>query len=693
MVCMYRVHTAMTSRVHSYLPADLDNYYPYVLSGSFFPDSFYTCGSSEASEAIHWPPFLQKAVQFYRSKYQRHGDTEDARRLRAFLYGVLTHQIVDSSWHSIGMEEGLLVYLANADFAGDVERAHQLLDTAGDFMLMRRFMDRSLFTMDWEYPNWDDIKGILELMDISLPKEMIKYCTMRGESALKAEEKIVDTTATVYTRISPLLDDILESYHIGGLQETTDTAIRCIPELDDWFEHGAPLDPWLLCGAIPRPQAIGKTLKGDGTIISTYSPMSKFGHALAIGNFLEEPSLAISALIEDGVGSVYVLPLSDFTDVETYNLNSPVFLRGMSSGTNNTFQYQKRFGQALAPYNVLDITYLLVSEPGTSSVHIFKGANLILTFHDFQASSQFGYGGKNQQGISLHTWDLNNDGIQEIFITAPLNDVNGSHVQGEVIVLDGAKVLQMLVISPGYEIIDMQFVISKRITLPKKYVQNGYEQFGSSLAISADSIFVGVQGFGAVMVFDHEFQFQYSFQGESVKNNAYGLKVSSETGLYASEWILHGEWEDVQYVIVGAHREDFNGIQNCISCGAVYVYVIKERPIFCTKLHLEPLAANSFAQFGTGAVINNGTLYVSSQGYKDNSGKLFSVSMNQVLKSPSELLIKTPVVDGAYGYNGFGKQLVIHEDQIIIGESLFGYDELWDDTKRLMGRVGIYTLR
>lgn len=96
-------------------------------AGSFFPDAFYTClGNSEAAEAAHWPPFLEAAVKFWKAKYGKESDSHEGRlSLKAFLYGAFTHQIADVSWHSLGVQQGMLSMLAANDFDGDTSSAHR----------------------------------------------------------------------------------------------------------------------------------------------------------------------------------------------------------------------------------------------------------------------------------------------------------------------------------------------------------------------------------------------------------------------------------------------------------------------------------------------------------------------------------------------------------------------------------------
>lgn len=663
------------------------------MSGAFFPDSFYTCGSEQVSETIHWPPFLKAAVTYHRGKYP--ATSREGGELKAFLYGVFTHQIMDSSWHSINLEEGLLTYIAQTEFGGDAERAHQYIDTAGDFLLLRKLSDRSYFKQNWEYPNWNDIHEILQRLGYSLNRPMLQYCTRRGESALKAEIGVIESGALMYTKISPLMDDVLDSYYLGGLQEVTDTIIRCLPHFDDWFKNGASQDPWELCTAIPKPPlvtaaALNINIQQHGTIVSTYSALSQFGHAISLGDYLGEPSVAISGLTDAKLGSVYVLPLSEYVSSAhvPIKLQPPTLISQVRTvHPRHQFQFQSRFGTALSHFKVFDITYLLVTEPGTSSIHIFHESSLVLSIRDFAANSRLGLGAKHHEGLAITTHDLNGDGIPEIILTAPMNDVEGARMRGEVFVLDGKEVLTALLHGQTGQLMDLRLLNFTTWSLPYGYQHNGYEQFGASIGITKDHVFIGASGLGVVFMFDHRQTLLGVIERDHV-NQPVDRQSSAQSGLFGST-IFGGYFYGGEYVLIGSHLQTFG---SCVSCGAVYLYKIHDNEItFWTKIKLDRTSDNSYAKFGTQIAVHEGMVYISAQEYQ-GGGALFSVKLSQVFGEPNEILLDGDALLRGERYTGFGKSLAVGYDKIFIGEPLFGYDELYDDEKKLMGRVGIYEI-
>ncbi len=132
------VHLSILSRIHSILPKDIQNYSTFLQSGVFFPDAFYNClGKDDAAESTHWPNFLKTSIEYYKQKSKQlklknqdnislyYKDEEiNLLELKAFIYGVLAHQVTDVSWHSLGVNQGLLEMLTEMDFDGDNQKAH-----------------------------------------------------------------------------------------------------------------------------------------------------------------------------------------------------------------------------------------------------------------------------------------------------------------------------------------------------------------------------------------------------------------------------------------------------------------------------------------------------------------------------------------------------------------------------------------
>ncbi|KAK9370098.1 zinc dependent phospholipase C-domain-containing protein [Lipomyces kononenkoae] len=248
--CGIGVHIQILSRIRENLAPDVNSHSSFAIPGAFFPDAFYSCMSqSTSAEIAHWPPFLKSAAQYYRKKYDA-GKDPAGIGLRAFLFGVLTHQIADVSWHSLGVDQGLLMAMAIREYDGDYAAAHNTLDTGGDIIIMERLL-RTSPNLEWLIQRWSipskDIIEIYSSMGISISRPVLEYCMARGVAALGAELNIARSMYPSYAKKSPLLLDRLEDYFLGGLQEITSSIIKCLDNFESWLDNGTPDDPWELC--------------------------------------------------------------------------------------------------------------------------------------------------------------------------------------------------------------------------------------------------------------------------------------------------------------------------------------------------------------------------------------------------------------------------------------------------------------
>lgn len=251
--------------------------------GAFFPDCFYNClGLSEEAEEAHWPPFLAAGLNHWKNRYShllddplweeylsgaetadweqvlgndRIEEFKNALRLRAFLFGVFTHQVTDVSWHSLGFQQGFLDMLKERDFEGDVEKAHEALDVGGDMILMARLQsadpDLSWLETPWDVP-YSDISDIYKRLGSFVSKREIEYCMVQGKAALRAEKRFAGAGFRRYASLSPVLFSELETYYLGGIQEIARTVQHCAGKLAAWFHKKGDINEeasWDVCEA------------------------------------------------------------------------------------------------------------------------------------------------------------------------------------------------------------------------------------------------------------------------------------------------------------------------------------------------------------------------------------------------------------------------------------------------------------
>lgn len=233
---LFSVHLELVERIIPVLPPRIAQHRDFVRSGAFYPDAFYNCrGQYDVAEDAHWPPFLATGVDLV---LERKKKGEDTSELEAFLIGILSHQVSDVSWHSLGLFQGLLKAMATSEFNGDYDEAHSVLDVGGDMIQLSRRTDKRKKDAKWQY-NIDDIVELVTRAGYpDIPQSSIHYCMARGQAAYTGELQVADVVHKTYSRKSPTMFNELESYFIGGLTDMHEQVEECLPELIRWMDSG-----------------------------------------------------------------------------------------------------------------------------------------------------------------------------------------------------------------------------------------------------------------------------------------------------------------------------------------------------------------------------------------------------------------------------------------------------------------------
>lgn len=772
--CGVGTHLTLLARAAVELGDDLD--VPNAQAGAFFPDAFYSCwGQSEGAEAAHWPPFLKVAVDYWREKY---GEGEQARQLqdqvqaqgllswiypprfrgnvkqnrkdrlalKSFIYGILTHQVADISWHSLGVHQGLLSMIAERDFEGDIDRAHTTVDAGGDFILVKRLLNSGLdldwYDLDrpWDYPT-DDIIEIMKRAGHSTSKTALDYCMLRGRGALEMEFRLARTGYQSFAQLSPTLYSELDSYYMGGTEEMTMAIRRCVPNLQQWFRNGTPDDPWSLCtpyyGRHPMPSTV--TLAShcsndvlahvdenadenvdefaqaaaqeqetfeqplSATLLTTNMKQGLFGASIAAGNFLGRPSFAISAPLESKKGSVYVIEAQNITlaqnqngltDMAAVTEIADVELKSnpsRSSGSSRDFD--DRFGHAVCPISFgTDTDLLAVSTPGQSSITLFLKGVEMGHIYCSQAVTEYGAQGLKQIGVTLASGDLDGDGMDELIIGAPYSDVNGTAQQGKVFVVNGAALRAMVLGNgnldickhpQGVEIIDLPRSVPR--SLPT-HAQRQYAQFGARLAVvrrqQARALLVGAPGASSVYGFKLD-------NGQLVQ----AFTIPSEESVksdFGGAMLTSDPHNKNGWIAVGHSLETLSagrGRPDCIQCGIVYLYRMTPdfSVAFHSKFHLGD--KTSFSRFGQSGTMVDDQLLIASPYAKNDQGQLW-----KVILGPDNVKQATILIDhGPMPYSGgFGTAVdaIVSNTATLIMVGMPHYGDQFHN--RLMGAVAAY---
>ena len=113
------------------------------------------------SEDTHWGQFVKVAFDFVNEKYPVPWD-EDTEKLVAFLFGIISHQVADISWHGLeGLADGFLPVLGKLGFHGSYNTAHDFGDVADDMIGIFEWNVTSYAT-EWFVP----LQDIMEIYDV-----------------------------------------------------------------------------------------------------------------------------------------------------------------------------------------------------------------------------------------------------------------------------------------------------------------------------------------------------------------------------------------------------------------------------------------------------------------------------------------------------------------------------------------------
>ncbi|KAG7802080.1 hypothetical protein KL944_002457 [Ogataea haglerorum] len=712
------------SRIHTYLPEDIQGLTGSLLAGAFHPDSFYDCmGHSDAGEEAHWPPFLRELVLTYKQM------AEPDTKLKAFIYGVFTHQIADISWHSLHKSQGLLQYLAHIEFNGNMSQAHSFLDTGADFLVLSHQFENlepnqtislvEYYSTPWEIPTKTLVETYRKL-GFMVSESEIQFCMTRGYAALQGELGTFRSLTPAVRYRSPLLNEILDDYYFGGMNDIVYTITRCMKGLTGLFEGARINDPWQIC-SIFQPNPNDRSASNDYGAMSSNKKIvrhemdgavrlwsdranSKFGSSLLFHRTASGcPQLLIGAEYDEGQGSVYVLPLKQLFGGQMHAASTMLYKE------TEKLTFAPRFGHGMALWNTSQHSFLVISEPGLSHLNVFLESRLVAVIHDDKAKTRLGSGGPKQMGLTLSVNDVNEDGINDLIVGSCHYDTLDAIQRGIVKILSGAHLAKLIeeymesaLGSRGFplHINDDQMEINC-LTVPHQLQRpSGYDVFATSIAFSQDKMFIGSAGSGSLATFNKSGEFLYGtspdFRDEVIQSAS-----SQFSGLYGYHKIITGSWNKIAWIMVFASSET---IEDCLLCGAAYLYLDRQRLELVAKIR--PGKGHQLF-FGVNALAQGNEVYVAAEGYLDGAGAIWRLNVQEILDAYANMKFKQDIllgeektefggiiVRGGYGegYSGFGRSLEVFEFQqelyIAVGKPFYGYGS----PKGLTGAVDVYKL-
>ncbi|KAJ3306580.1 Glycosylphosphatidylinositol specific phospholipase D1 [Kappamyces sp. JEL0829] len=448
----------------------LRDYPSHVQAGTFFPDWGYNCLYSAAGEAAHWQPFWTKAIEHLHATYEQpYGRA--AKSLMAFTLGVISHDVADVLWHSLGMEQGFIDAMKFQDYGGLYATAHLTADLGGDFAISR-FGKSDSYLSSWTVPT-NDVIEIYRLLNITVTYSQISMCVTGGYAFMELEKAMGKYLFPRLASYSPFLAENYFQYFRGGVQYMATSVSECWGRAVDWFAAGQVQTQ---CPHMARSnnnplQSAEAKPATTSCLASHFLKVDTDFHSLTVSNTLLSKVLArscaftkLNVLSSETPASLNASPRPLVVFVESsvaaiwdYVTKPfrPSCTRPDSSNSLTLYSTQDyaRLGESLlvGDFNGDGIPDLLLGAPGYS----FAGAPQAGAVFYMQGPMSHNLGtayientsvtirgpprGAAQFGTSLAAVDLNRDGIDDLAISAPYIGSESNEPDGSVFVLFGSK--------------------------------------------------------------------------------------------------------------------------------------------------------------------------------------------------------------------------------------------------------------
>lgn len=357
----------------------------------------------------------------------------------------MSHATADILWHNLAnvspTGQGFIQTLANLNFQGNYDAAHNVADVGGEFVLATSY--NLSFVNDWWYLPTADLIQIYRSLNFTDVEEID---LIEGNTLLYAEvqafryadyDKLADLLF-LYAKKSPFLMEEIETYWLGGISDMSGWTNKCWQDIKRWLIKGTDNNICLVDYSVSHRKVVKMynwesmrhQIKGvkfdrgykiyqiDSRPRVDNKKFSRWGSSLATTG----TNLVVGAPGYWTPGNFSVGKIQIFTEEGNYSLT------GTETGS--------RFGDGIAvvDLNRDGIPDLAVSAPGTGWGQLFYGGVINIFWGPVRGrmpDCQIGVdnlaGAYTNLGSKLFGFDVDGDGYSDLVIGSPYACRNFSH--------------------------------------------------------------------------------------------------------------------------------------------------------------------------------------------------------------------------------------------------------------------------
>lgn len=409
-------------------------------NGASFPDWGYDCFLIEAgfdqlpnaSEAAHWPPFQNATMDYIRRNYQKPWNQE-AQKLIAFLLGIVSHSTADISWHNLGyvqsrIHQGFTEAMAHIMYNHSFSASHTEADIGGEFMAAYE-VDLSFLSPSWYLPAQAMSDIYIEMGFYQAIPWVLQACNKELLGLVMTIQKVPPSMLFEhFASSSVFLVDQYQDWWIGGVNDMAVWTSQCWPNIVDSIENGPRKDNICLMES--------KWYWNDSStfdVVSRTHKESKIRARAALRQTLIDMEMKPPEIdMTDALGGSVFEGARILSKVEEVARSTSCLPAGAATedqiviGTNQSFAL---FGSSISieDLNHDGLDDVLIGAPGddvqTGAVYVIYGTNSLgQTLHlaeDMSSITFFGEKINNRFGYATEIVDFNLDGFKDIVVSAP----------------------------------------------------------------------------------------------------------------------------------------------------------------------------------------------------------------------------------------------------------------------------------